>query len=284
MIVFLNGQFVPEDQARVSVFDRGFLYGDGLFETLRVYAGKPFRWAQHLDRLKRGAEFLNLRLPIPPEELKKAAEKLIQQNQMPECILRLTLSRGVGPRGYSPRGAEQPVVVMSVHPAPVIDPQNPAAWRMATSSIRVPTDATPATYKTCNKLVSVLARAEAEARDCEEALLLNTKGEVAEAAGSNLFWITGDKVNTAPPAAGLLPGVTRAVVLELCQKLNLSVRKKTILPDDLPGTDGVFLTSAVWGVVEAVALDGHSLSQSPLTVQIREAYRQTVRAELGVAG
>ena len=181
MIVFLNGQFVPEEQAQVSVFDRGFLYGDGLFETLRVYAGRPFRWAQHLDRLKRGADFLNLRLPIPPEELKKAAGQLIQQNQMPECILRLTVSRGVGPRGYSPRGAEQPVVVMSVHPAPVIDPQHPLAWHLATSSIRVPAGAALANFKTCDKLVSVLARAEAEAQHCEEALLLNTKGEVAEA-------------------------------------------------------------------------------------------------------
>lgn len=268
----------------MSVFDRGFLYGDGLFETLRVYAGKPFRWAQHLDRLKRGAEFLNLRLPIPPEELKQAAGELIQQNQMPECILRLTLSRGVGPRGYSPRGAEQPVVVMSVHPAPVIDPQNPPAWHLATSSFRVPAAAALANFKTCDKLVSVLARAEAEAQHCEEALLLNTKGEVAEAAGSNLFWITGDEVNTAPPAAGLLPGVTRAVVLELCQKLNLSARKQVVLPVALQRADGVFLTSAVWGVVEVMSLDGQSLSQSPLTAQIREAYQQTVRTELGIIG
>ncbi|HEX4644553.1 MAG TPA: aminotransferase class IV, partial [Verrucomicrobiae bacterium] len=109
--VFLNGQFVPEEQAVVSVFDRGFLYGDGLFEALRVYNGQPFRWTQHLERLQRGADFLKIRLPFTAAELRNHAAELIRRNQMPECLLRLVLSRGVGPRGYSPRGADLPVLV-----------------------------------------------------------------------------------------------------------------------------------------------------------------------------
>src|SRR5438034_4703745 len=130
MLVFLNGQFVPEEKAVVSVFDRSFLYGDGLFETLRVYGGKPFCWPQHLDRLQRGAEFLNLRLPLAPEALRGFAAQLIEENHLPESLLRITLSRGVGPRGYSPKGADQPVLIMSLHPAPVVDMMNPPQWRL----------------------------------------------------------------------------------------------------------------------------------------------------------
>src|SRR5579872_7032026 len=117
MIVFLNGQFVPEESAVVSVFDRGFLYGDGLFETIRIFKGKPFRWEQHLERLQRGAEFLKIKLPFSCTALPKFADELINKNQMPDALLRLTLSRGVGIRGYSPKGAEEPTVVMSLHPA-----------------------------------------------------------------------------------------------------------------------------------------------------------------------
>ncbi len=107
MIVFFNGAFVPEDEAVVSVFDRGFLYGDGLFETLRLYRGKPFRWDQHIERLQRGAEFLNIRLPFSPDQLRGPVEELVQKNGMSEAVLRIVLSRGGGKRGYSPKGADQ---------------------------------------------------------------------------------------------------------------------------------------------------------------------------------
>src|SRR6266487_3591835 len=138
MRVFLNGQFVPEDQALVSIFDRGFLYGDGLFETVRVHAGRPFRWRQHFERLQRGAEFLRLRLPYSPAEIRAFADRLIELNRMPESLLRLQLSRGVGPRGYSPEGAEWPALVMNLQPAPVNDPNNPPRWRLITAACRLP--------------------------------------------------------------------------------------------------------------------------------------------------
>src|SRR6266581_4925467 len=120
MRVFLNGQFVPEDQALVSIFDRSFLYGDGLFETIRVHAGKPFRWQQHVERLQRGAEILRLRLPYGPAEIRAFADQLIELNRMPESLLRLQLSRGVGPRGYSPQGAQKPAPAAGSPPAPAL--------------------------------------------------------------------------------------------------------------------------------------------------------------------
>src|SRR6266545_7921333 len=114
MTALINGKFVPPEQAVVSVLDRSFLFGDGVFETIPVYNGKPFRWAQHLERLARGADFLKIRLPFAPKELRGLAGELIERNQMPDALLRLTLSRGAGAGGYSPTGADSPIVVMTL--------------------------------------------------------------------------------------------------------------------------------------------------------------------------
>ncbi|MGI8966521.1 MAG: aminotransferase class IV, partial [Limisphaerales bacterium] len=115
MHVFLNGQFVADEQARVSVFDRGFLYGDGLFETLRVYNGQPFRWEKHWKRFERGADFLKIKIPFSPIQIEQFLGQLIAKNKMPEAILRMNLSRGRGSRGYSPKGAERPTFVLCLH-------------------------------------------------------------------------------------------------------------------------------------------------------------------------
>jgi branched-subunit amino acid aminotransferase/4-amino-4-deoxychorismate lyase len=127
----------PVGQAAVPVFDRSFLYGDGLFETLRVANGRPFRWGQHLERLRRGGDFLGLKIPFGCKALEQFAAELIAKNQMPEALLRVTVSRGVGPRGYSPRGADRPVLVMTLHPLPGAPAAHPPRWRLITSSFRL---------------------------------------------------------------------------------------------------------------------------------------------------
>jgi len=277
--VFLNGQIVPEEQAAISVFDRGFLYGDGLFATMRVFNGRVFRWGQHWERLQRGADFLGIKIPFSREALGKSAMELIERNRMPDALLRLTLSRGVGVRGYSAKGAERPVVVMSLHAAQAIDLANRPRWKLATSSVRVPADDLIALHKTCNKLPQIMARMEAEAQGADEALLLNTDGEVAEAASSNLFWCEGGAVCTTPLATGILAGVTRAVVIELCRTLEMPVREKRIKPDELRKADGVFLTMSSLGIVEIASLDGRTLARSANTEKIRQAYEQTLLKE-----
>ncbi len=279
MNVFLNGQFVPEERAFVSVFDRGFLYGDGLFETVPIYNGKPFRWTQHLERLRRGADFLKIPLPYSYDSLREFASQLIANNQMPQSLLRLTLSRGVGTRGYSPKGAERPSLVMSLHPAPVREPQAVSRWRLVTSSFRLPATERLAQFKTCNKLPQILARAEADAANADEALLLNTDGYVVEASSSNLFWIEGDAVRTPPLAGGILPGVTRSVVLEICQGLGLEVREAAVFPEDLRGAQGLFLSLSSMGIVEGLSVDGHGLTQSLLVQRLHAAYWNLVRLE-----
>jgi aminodeoxychorismate lyase len=279
MFIHLNGQLVPEDRAVVSVFDRGFLYGDGLFETLRVANGRPFRWAQHLERLQRGADFLKIKLPFAPAALREFAAELIAKNALPDSLLRLTLSRGVGPRGYSPKGAASPTLVMTLHPAPGAPASVVPGWKLVTSSLRLPAGDPLARFKTANKLAQVLARAEADAANADEALLLDTDGHVAEAATGNLFWIERGVVCTPPLTAGILPGVTRAVVFEISQKLGLPVRETHALPAQLRVAEGVVVSLSSLGVVAVAALDGMRLQASPEVEKLRLAYAALVAAE-----
>lgn len=278
MLVFLNGRIVPEEAAVVSVFDRSFLYGDGLFETMRVFQGRPFRWAQHFERLSRGADFLRLKIPFTGPELLASAVELIAANAMPDALLRLTLSRGTGPRGYSPRGADHPVVVMSVHAAPPLVPE-PPKWRLVTASVRLPANEPLALFKTCNKLPQIIARAEADTAGADEALLLNTDGHVVEGSASNLFWIDHGAVCTPPLTGGILAGVTRAVVLEICGALGIAVRETAVHPGELPRKDGVFVSLSSWGIATAHTLNGTPLPQSPLPPRIFTAYWQLVGTE-----
>ena len=273
MLVFLNGQFVPEAQAVVPVNDRGFMYGDGLFETLRVCNGRPFRMAQHLERLMRGADFLKIKCPFTPKELQEFAGQLIGQNQMPEAILRLTLTRGPGERGYTPGADGRPTVVMTLHNAPgTPEAGAPIQWSLITSSYRIPTADPLSAFKTLNKLTHVMARSEAVEQGADEALLVNTNGEVAEATSGNLFWVYQDNVCTVPTGRGVLPGITRAVVLEICQTLGLPGNKCVIKPEALRNSEGIFITQSALGIVPVAAFNGEPVVPSPLVDQISRAY------------
>lgn len=278
MKVFLNGQFVPEEQAVVSAFDRGFLYGDGLFETLRVMNGVPLDWGGHWRRLATGAETLKLKVPFASDFLRTQARELSRLNQLPEAILRLTLSRGVGQRGYSPRGADTPTLVMSLHPAPELGPRAPQ-WKLHTSSLRVPAGDALSGCKSASKLLHVLARAEAEAAGADDALLLNSLGEVVEASSANLFWLERDALHTPSLAAGALPGVTRAAVIAWAQTQALPVHEATARPERLCQAEGCFLTLSSLGVVEVIAVDGQAIPSSPLTHHLRSALLAAWRIE-----
>jgi branched-chain amino acid aminotransferase len=281
MTVFLNGQFVPEAAATVSVFDRSFLYGDGLFETMLVSNGKPFRWTQHMERLERGTGFLGIKIPFTQEALAGFAAELVERNQMPEALLRLTLSRGIGVRGYSPKGADQPVLVMTQHPFGTPASTTPTRWRAHIASVRLPAGEALAQFKTCNKLAQVLARAEAEVAGANEALLLNTDGLVVEGASSNLFWVERGTVCTPTLTSGILAGVTREVVRELCGKLGLAYREASVRPAELTRTDAAFLSLSSHGIIELAGIGGTQLGSSPLIGQLHAAYLAQVRAECG---
>ena len=282
MIVFLNGKFVPEQRAVISVFDRGFLYGDGLFEGIRVFNGKPFRWQQHWERFTHGANFLKIATPFSAQETSDFARRLITENQMPNSLLRLTLSRGIGQRGYSPKGAERPTLVMTTHPMADIEPANPPAWHVHISRFRLPAGEPLARFKNLNKLPQVLARAEADGEGADEALLLNSDGHVVEGSTSNLFWIRGGTICTPPLPSGILPGVTRAVVLELCGKLGMEVREENITPGELEQMHGAFLSLSSSGIAGVAFVNGKPLTQSVIVRKISEAYWGAVQSECSV--
>ena len=277
MTVFLNGQFLSEADAVVPVNDRGLMYGDGLFETLRVVNGRPFRMAQHLERMTRGADFLKIKPPFTPRELEQFARQLIEQNQMPDAILRVTLTRGPGTRGYTPNGDNKPTVVMTLHAAPSLE--KAVEWSLVTSSFRIPASDALSSFKTTSKVLHVMARAEAAEKGADEALLINTNGEVAEAASGNLFWVYDDKICTTPTGRGVLPGITRAIVLEICQGLGLPTNKRVIKPEALRNSQGIFVTQSAFGIVPIVSFDGESVTPSPLVDQISSAYNDMLKRE-----
>jgi aminodeoxychorismate lyase len=254
------------------VSDRGFLLGDGLFETMRVVHGRPFRLAQHLERLARGADFLKIKCPFTPRELAQFAGQLIEINQMPDAVLRLTLTRGPGGRGYTPKSEGRPTVVMTLHPAPPLD--IPVKWSLVTSSFRISAADPLASFKTTSKILHVMAHAEAVERGADEALLLNTNGEVAETASGNFFWVHDNAVFTVPAECGALPGITRAVVLEICQALGLETNERAIKSEALRNAAGLFITQSVFGIVPVAALDGKPVAPSPLVDQIARAYHK----------
>lgn len=272
MLAFLNGKFLSEADAVVSLNDRGFLLGDGLFETTRVASGRPFRLAQHLERLSRGADFFKIKLPFSAREIQKFAAELVSRNEVTDAILRVTLTRGPGQRGYSPNGASQPTLALTLQPLRAENKDEPLQWSLITSSYRLPASDALAAFKSTSKILNVLARCEAEANGADEALLLNTNGEVAETAGGNLFWVYRDKICTVPTGRGVLPGITRAVVLEICQTLGLETGKRVIKPEMLRNAEGMFVTQSALGIIPVASFDGLPVAPSPLTDQIGTAY------------
>lgn len=279
MIVFLNGIFLPEAEAVIPINDRGFLLGDGLFETMRVVNGRPFRMAQHLERMTRGLDFIRIKLPYAAKELQKFGSELIERNQLPNSILRVTISRGAGPRGYSSKNSGPPTVAMTLSPLPETNPDEPLQWSLVTSPFRVPASDALSSFKTTSKILNILARAEAEERGADEALLLNTNGEAAEAAGGNMFWVYRERICTVPTGRGVLPGITRAVVLEICQSLGLETNKRVIKPEMLRNAEGIFITTSALGIVPVVSFDGEPVAPSPLVDQIATAYNEMLLGE-----
>ena len=277
--IFLNGKFVTEPEAVVSVLDRGFLYGDGLFETMRVCQGRIFRWPAHWLRLQRGSDFLKIRLPMGAENLHQSALELVRRNHLADAFLRLTVSRGVGPRGYSPQGADQPTLTITTHPMPESNDRDAPQWKLITSSVRVAAGEPLTQFKTCNKLAQIMARSEADVVGANEALVCNTDGFVVEASSSNLFWLEEETVCTPPVASGILPGVTRTVVLELCQALNVPTREELVAPEQLHRSAGVFLSLSTTGIAPVIELDGHPLPVPALVGNLREEYQALLLRE-----
>lgn len=277
MEIFLNGQFMPEEDAKVSVFDRCFLYGDGVFETLRVYNGKPFLLDRHLGRLAHGLGGLYIRDPYNFDQWYKSVGELITRNNAKESILRIQVSRGVGKRGYSSSGNYSPTAIISLHDSPPPNDNDTQLDLITATGILADHDPL-STLKTSNKLVNIIALREAERAGAHDAILLNGKGFATETSASNIFSILGTKLITPPLSSGCLSGITRGYILELAAELGIETTQENLEYDQLKSCEGIFLTNSVRGIQNIGSLDGESIQQSNLTVQLQQAYLQKVLA------
>jgi len=268
MVVYLNGRFMPEEHAKISIHDRGFLYGDGLFEAVRIYNQETFLWSDHIARFQHGCEVLGLRSPFTGYEIHRLVQETIKRNTLNDGLVRFTLSRGPGQRGYSPKGADHPTFVITPH----LLPERPARYRVIISRVRLLADDAISDFKSINKLHQIVARSEADAAGVHEALLTNNKGLVVEGTTTNLFWIKAGTVCT-PPIRGILAGTTRAHVLRLCTRLGIPTSEANIRPDPLREVDGVFVTSCAAEIMEVSHLDGRRLKSSPLVAKLKRSYR-----------
>lgn len=279
MRIILNGKLCDESDAQVSVFDRSFCYGDGLFETFRVHNGRAFRLADHIERLSKSASDLGFTVPFTADKIEDHIDALVTECEMPDAMARIHLSRGVGDRGYSPRGLNTPTYVMAFHSAPDIKAGRPIAWRMKTSSFRLnPSDPLVA-HKTASRMTNVLAKAEAEENGYDDAFFINFDGNVAEATCANVFWLEGNLVCTPPLSSGALPGITRRVLLDICRDLGISTEEKNLPLDRLPVVDGAFLSLSSLGVIEIGRVDQAILPIHEITRKLHREWWKTVVSE-----
>jgi aminodeoxychorismate lyase len=277
--VILNGKLIDEAESGISVFDRSFCYGDGLFETFRVSNGRGFRLPDHLHRLRTSARQLGFRVPFSDEDVEDHVDALVNENDLPDAMIRIHLSRGTGSRGYSPRGANQPAFVMSAHPAPEITPGRPPAWRMKTSPHRWSADDPLVRHKTASRLINVIAKAEAEESGYDDAFFVNRLNHVVEATCANVFWFEGNLICTPPLDAGVLPGVTRHTLLRLASLNNLRTEEKNLPLERLKVVDGAFLSLSSYGVIEISRIDQTILPVHELTSRLQRIWHKALRGE-----
>ncbi|MBY0263474.1 MAG: branched-chain-amino-acid transaminase, partial [Phycisphaerales bacterium] len=247
-IIFVNGKMLPKRDAMVSVYDHGLLYGDGVFEGIRVYRGKIFKCAQHMERLYRCAEAIQLKIPVTPAEMVKIQRDCIEANKLDEGYIRLVVTRGFGTLGLDPRRCPVPGVICI---ADQIRLYSEEAYRHGMKVVVAQRPKTPVAcldprIKSLNYLNNILAKCEAIDAGCDEAIMLSTDGYVTECTGDNIFIVKNGELLTPPPVngqGGLLEGVTRRFVMEtLARDCKVPVREKIMRLDEVLGADEVFLT------------------------------------------
>ena len=268
-MIYLNGAIVPPDFARIDPADRGFTLADGLFETLRAYRGKPFRLADHLERLSHSADALGIPLLFDVPVIAEAVMEVLAANQLAEAAIRITLTRGTGPRGLAPPEDVKPTLLIAAVPyAPL-----PDLCAAAIVGIRRNEGSPLSRMKSLAYLDNVLAAGEAAKSGAEEAILLNNAGRVAGGARANLFAVIGGRLVTPPVSDGVLPGIARRVVLELSAALRIPTEEASLSVEDLAGAREIFLTNSLFEVRSVGNLDGREIGGREVAEKLRADYR-----------
>jgi branched-chain amino acid aminotransferase len=282
--VSIDGQLVAEQDAKISVLDHGLLYGDGLFEGIRVRAGRIFRLERHLARLQLGARYLGLDIPFDGEGQARIVRETVRAFAQKEAYVRLLVTRGEGPLGVDPTTCKKPTVVCIVAEIGLYSAEQRAqGLSLITSSYRRPSpDVQDVAIKTLNYLGSALAKQEAKKQGADEALLLNQSGRVSEASVANIFALRGRELATPPAIDGCLEGINRAAVWELAGQLGISVSERSLGRRDLLAADEVFLTGSGAGVVGVRSLDGRAIGRGrtgEVTLDLERRHRALAESE-----
>ncbi len=281
MKIWLDGRIVGPDEAKIPVTDHGLLYGDGVFEGIRIYAGRVFRLERHLERLHHSARAIGLEIPGGLEHVRSVVEETAEAFGEREAYVRLLLTRGEGPMGVDPTLCSAPRLICIVGRAELYDPAKLAGGidMVTTSGRRPSSDVLDPRVKSLNYLNSVLAKREAKLRGADEALVLNQNGNVAEAAVANVFVYRKDMLRTPPTSDGALEGITRETVLELAGSLGIPAAEQTLSRMDLLSADEVFLTGTGARIVAVRSLDGQVIGErapGPITSKLQTAFAELV--------
>jgi branched-chain amino acid aminotransferase len=281
-IIFMNDRLVPEEEARVSVFDHGLLYGDGVFEGLRSYSGRVFRLDAHLDRLWASARAIALEIPLAKDVVAKAVNDTLAANKLVDGYVRLVITRGAGSLGLDPNRTKNPQVIViadtiSLYPREFYE----KGLRIVTAATqRVHSAALSPRIKSLNYLNNIMAKLEGLQAGCVEALMLNHKGEVAECTGDNVFVVRSGSLLTPPPDAGILEGITRGAVMDLAHAAGIACHEATLTRYDLYTADECFLTGTAAEVIPVVEIDGRKVGSGtpgPITARLTADFHTLVR-------
>lgn len=278
MKIFLDGKFYSEQTAKISVFDHGLLYGDGIFEGIRAYNGRVFKLKEHIDRLFFSAKAILLTIPMTHAELMRTVVETCRKNKIRDGYIRLVVTRGVGGLGLNPNKCKRPSIFVI---ADKIQLYPPELYERGLEIITVPTvrnlhSALNPAIKSLNYLNNILAKIEANNGGCEEAIMLNSEGFVSECTGDNVFIARGNQLLTPPLSAGALYGITRGVVIDLANELGMSVAESNLTRYDLFNADECFLTGTGAELIPVVKIDGRVIGTGkpgPITKGFVGKYR-----------
>jgi branched-chain amino acid aminotransferase len=274
--IFLNGKIILETEGHVSLKDRGFLYGDGIFETLRSYNGTPFKLTEHLERLRSSAGKLKIPLKYTIDELSNYIDGLIAINGIPDVYIRITLSRGIGNNGLAISEQPNPTLLIQSKPfTPYQEELYEKGMDLIISNARRSTSCPISCHKTINLLTSILLKEETRRKSASEAIILNTDGYVAECVISNIFIVNGKNVVTPPLDTNILPGITRKTVLDICRDKGITAKEERFKIDALTSADEIFITNSLMEIMPVRKVEDKICKSVPgeITSQIRDAYK-----------
>ena len=277
MKVYIDGKYYDEKNAKISVFDHGLLYGDGIFEGIRAYHGRVFKLKEHIDRLFYSAKALLLEIPVTHAEIMKAVVDTCRRNKLRDGYIRLVVTRGVGTLGLNPNRCKRPSVIVI---ADKIQLYPPEMYEKGMAIVTVPTtrnhhNAVNPAIKSLNYLNNILAKIEANIAGVEEAIMLNTNGYVAECTGDNIFILKGGQMYTPPLSAGALYGITRGVVMDLAREAGIPVSEPDLTRYDLFNADECFLTGTGAELIPVTKIDGRVIGNGkpgPITKSLVKKY------------